>query len=79
MTSTRHLVQSRSQATNGAPNSWRSSSSNLIVSSHHQARARSLADVADNSDPSRLALLPTVDHTRLQKKYAETLQLLGER
>jgi hypothetical protein len=42
------------------------------------ARTVKLADVADNSDPSRLALVPIVDRARLQKKYAETLELLGE-
>ena len=42
------------------------------------ARTVKLADVADNSDPSRLALLPIVDRARLQKKYAQTLELLGE-
>jgi hypothetical protein len=41
------------------------------------ARTVKLADVADNSNPNRLAVLPIVDRERLQKKYAETLELLG--
>ena len=42
------------------------------------ARVVKLADVADNSNPARLALLPTDDRERLEKKYAETLELLAE-
>jgi (p)ppGpp synthase/HD superfamily hydrolase len=41
------------------------------------ARTVKLADVADNSNPERLALLPIVDRVRLQKKYQETSALLA--
>jgi (p)ppGpp synthase/HD superfamily hydrolase len=41
------------------------------------ARTVKLADVADNSDARRLALLPIVDRVRLQQKYAMTRTLLG--
>ncbi len=34
------------------------------------------ADVADNSDPDRLAQLPAATADRLRAKYAETLRLL---
>jgi (p)ppGpp synthase/HD superfamily hydrolase len=42
------------------------------------ARTVKLADIADNSNPTRLALLPVVERVRLQKKYAETRRLLGD-
>jgi (p)ppGpp synthase/HD superfamily hydrolase len=43
------------------------------------ARTVKLADVADNSNPERLALLSVADRERLQKKYETTLELLGAR
>lgn len=36
-----------------------------------------LADIADNSDPSRLAKLDDKTADRLRKKYAKALRLLG--
>ena len=41
------------------------------------ARAVKLADLLDNSDPVRLALLPEKDRTRLKKKHAAALVALG--
>jgi hypothetical protein len=36
-----------------------------------------IADLRDNSDPTRLALLPEKDRARLTKKYAAALAILG--
>ena len=36
-----------------------------------------IADLRDNSDPARLALLPEKDRARLTKKYAAALATLG--
>lgn len=35
------------------------------------------ADIADNTDPRRLLLLPVEDMTRLMRKYADALTALG--
>jgi len=40
------------------------------------AREVKLADVADNSDPARLALLNEATRSRLQKKYARAMRYL---
>jgi (p)ppGpp synthase/HD superfamily hydrolase len=42
------------------------------------ARAVKLADIADNSDPRRLALLDPAAADRLRRKYAKSLALLTE-
>lgn len=41
------------------------------------ARAVKIADLRDNSDPARLALLPEKDRARLSRKYAAALEALG--
>jgi hypothetical protein len=41
------------------------------------AREVKLADLADNSDPARLALLPDALHARLTSKYAVAYRALG--
>jgi len=43
---------------------------------HPSARMIKLADVADNSDPDRLARLPSGVRTRLQAKYSRAMALL---
>ena len=40
------------------------------------ARAVKRADIADNSDPERLALLDTATAQRLRRKYADSLRIL---
>ncbi len=42
------------------------------------AREVKLADLADNSDPQRLSLLPPADRDRLTAKYAAARQFLME-
>ena len=42
-----------------------------------RARAVKIADLLDNLDPARLALLPEVDQARLSHKYATALAALG--
>ena len=44
---------------------------------HQRAREVKLADLADNTDPQRLARLPTAHRTRLARKYAEAYRALG--
>jgi (p)ppGpp synthase/HD superfamily hydrolase len=41
------------------------------------AREVKLADLADNSDPARLALLPDAHQARLTRKYAAAYRALG--
>ncbi|OBI89766.1 guanosine-3',5'-bis(diphosphate) 3'-pyrophosphohydrolase [Mycobacterium sp. 1245805.9] len=41
------------------------------------AREVKLADLADNSDPARLALLPDALHARLTRKYSAAYRALG--
>ncbi len=41
------------------------------------ARTVKFADLADNSNPERLARLPEATRERLTRKYADTLELLG--
>lgn len=41
------------------------------------AREVKLADIADNADPSRLALLPQAEQDRLRAKYARARAALG--
>ncbi|MGD9622260.1 HD domain-containing protein [Mycolicibacterium sp.] len=44
---------------------------------HPLAREVKLADLADNTDPSRLALLPPERQAKLTRKYAAAYQALG--
>ena len=48
-----------------------------LVGQGSLSRAVKIADLRDNSDPARLALLPERDRTRLAKKYAAALEALG--
>lgn len=47
------------------------------ISEHPLAREVKLADLADNSDPARLALLPDSLRDRLTQKYAAAYRALG--
>ena len=47
------------------------------ISEHPLAREVKLADLADNSDPGRLALLPDSLRDRLTQKYAAAYRALG--
>jgi len=47
------------------------------ISEHPLAREVKLADLADNSDPGRLALLPESLRARLTQKYAAAYRALG--
>lgn len=47
------------------------------VAADPAARIIKVADVEDNSDPRRLALLPQLDRQRMAEKYATARRLLG--
>ena len=47
------------------------------AASHPVARLVKLADVSDNSDPARLALLPVDERRRLEAKYAAAREELA--
>lgn len=47
------------------------------ISEHRIALRVKLADIADNADESRLALLDDKTAARLRRKYAKALQALG--
>ena len=47
------------------------------VRGRHDAALVKLADLADNSDPARLALLPIATQVRLIDKYSRAAQLLN--
>ena len=47
------------------------------VMAHPVARTVKLADIADNTDPNRLALLDEPTRVRLTAKYAQGRQVLG--
>jgi (p)ppGpp synthase/HD superfamily hydrolase len=47
------------------------------ISDHPTAREVKLADLADNTDPSRLATLPESDRARLTQKYGGAYAALG--
>lgn len=47
------------------------------VAANDAARQVKLADIADNSDPARLAQLDAGTRTRLEAKYAKALSQLG--
>jgi (p)ppGpp synthase/HD superfamily hydrolase len=47
------------------------------ISEHPTAREVKLADLADNTDPDRLATLPESDRARLTQKYAGAYAALG--
>lgn len=48
------------------------------VRGHHDAALVKLADLADNSDPERLALLPIATQVRLIDKYSRATDLLNQ-
>lgn len=47
------------------------------ISEHPTAREVKLADLADNTDPDRMATLTESDHARLTQKYAGAYAALG--
>ena len=47
------------------------------IRDHPIAREVKLADLADNTDPARLATLSEPDQARLTRKYADAYQALG--
>jgi (p)ppGpp synthase/HD superfamily hydrolase len=47
------------------------------ISDHPIAREVKLADLADNTDPARLATLNESDRARLTRKYADAYRALG--
>ncbi|WP_413467224.1 HD domain-containing protein [Mycolicibacterium sp. 120270] len=47
------------------------------IRQHRIAREVKLADLADNTDPDRLAMLPETRRTRLLHKYANAYRALG--
>jgi (p)ppGpp synthase/HD superfamily hydrolase len=47
------------------------------IRDHPIAREVKLADLADNTDPARLATLSESDRARLTRKYADAYQALG--
>jgi (p)ppGpp synthase/HD superfamily hydrolase len=47
------------------------------IRDHPIAREVKLADLADNTDPTRLAVLSESDRARLTRKYADAYQALG--
>lgn len=47
------------------------------IRDHPIAREVKLADLADNTDPTRLAALSESDRARLTRKYADAYQALG--
>lgn len=47
------------------------------ILSHPLSREVKLADLADNTDPDRLAQLPDAQRLRLIRKYADAYQALG--
>jgi (p)ppGpp synthase/HD superfamily hydrolase len=47
------------------------------IRQHRLAREVKLADLADNTDPDRLAMLPETHRARLLRKYANAYQALG--
>lgn len=47
------------------------------IRQHRLAREIKLADLADNTDPDRLAMLPKALRAHLQRKYANAYQALG--
>ncbi|MGB9222732.1 HD domain-containing protein [Mycobacterium sp.] len=49
----------------------------LRIRDHPIAREVKLADLADNTDPGRLATLSEADRTRLTRKYANAYEALG--
>lgn len=49
-----------------------------LIRGNNSARIVKLADIADNTDPARLALLDDATVVRLTRKYAKALMLLKE-
>lgn len=47
------------------------------IRQHQVAREVKLADLADNTDPARLAMLPTALRSHLLRKYTNAYQALG--